>query len=112
MNKFKHIEQKDIKSHVSVDYTSVVLTNCDVEGCESIEQIERILDIVHLFSNYPVANKPALLDVYLIDKDSKDTSDVLLDLDRSVELTNFPLLFSSKTGMEFYEANIYAESHK
>ena len=94
---FKNINIEELKEYTQ-NHNAVILENCDIEGCESLEQIESILNVVHFFDDSTeeksVEGDLQIVDVHRITGTSKDGKDTLITLKEGAKTTVNKNLFS------------------
>lgn len=104
---FKTIDIEDLKEYTQT-HNAVILENCDIEGCESIEQMESILNTVHFFDDNTekksIEGNPQIVDVHRITGTSKDGKDTLFTLKEGAKVTSNNRLFTLMTGMKIHIA--------
>ena len=71
---YKNISLEELKEYTQ-NHNAIILENCDINGCESIEQMEMILNSVHFFDDTTerksIAGDSQILDVHRITGTSK-----------------------------------------
>ena len=104
---FKNINIEDLKEYTQT-HNVVILENCDIEGCESIEQMESILNTVHFFDDntekISIDGNPQIVDVHRIIGTSKDGKDTLFTLKEGAKVTSKKRLFTLMAGMQIHTA--------
>lgn len=102
---FKNIDIEDLKEYTQ-NHNAVILENCDIEGCESIEQMESILNTVHFFDDNTekksIEGNPQIVDVHRITGTSKDGKDTLFTLKEGAKVTFNKRLFTLMSGMKIH----------
>lgn len=99
---YKNINLEELKEYTQ-NHNAIILENCDINGCESIEQMEMILNSVHFFDDTTerksIAGDMQILDVHRITGTSKDGKDTLFTLKEGAKTTDSKKLFTLMTGM-------------
>ena len=99
---YKNISLEELKEYTQ-NHNAIILENCDITGCESIEQMEMILNSVHFFDDTTerksIAGDMQILDVHRITGTSKDGKDTLFTLKEGAKTTDSKKLFTLMTGM-------------
>lgn len=102
---FKNIDIEDLKEYTQ-NHNAVILENCDIEGCESIEQMESILNTVHFFDDNTekksIEGNLQIVDVHRITGTSKDGKDTLFTLKEGAKVTSNKRLFTLMAGMKIH----------
>ena len=102
---FKNINIEELKEYTQ-NHNTVILENCDIEGCESIEQMESILNTVHFFDDNTekksIEGNPQIVDVHRITGTSKDGKDTLFTLKDGAKVTSNKRLFTLMAGMQIH----------
>ena len=105
---FKNINLEELKEYAQT-HNTVIVENCDIEGCESLEQMETILNSVHFFDsateNKSIAGDPQIVDVHQIIGTNKDSKDTLFTLKDGAKTTYNEHLFTLMTGMKIFNTS-------
>ena len=98
---FKNIRLEELKEYTQT-HNAVILENCDIEGCESLNQIETLLNHVHFFDDNTekksIAGESQIIDVHRITGTSKDGKDTLFTLKEGAKTSSSKKLFTIMTG--------------
>ena len=101
----KNIHIEELKEYTQ-NHNAVIIENCDIEGCESLEQMETILNRVHFFDDNTekksIAGDSQIVDVHRITGTIKDGKDTLFTLKEDAKITPSKRLFSLMTGMQIH----------
>lgn len=102
---FKNIHLEELKEYTQ-NHNAVIIENCDIEGCESLDQMETILNSVHFFDD-ATEKKSMLGDLQIVDAHritgtSKDGKDTLFTLKEGAKITESKRLFTLMTGMQIH----------
>ena len=99
---FKNIHLEELKEYTQ-NHNTVIIENCDIEGCESLAQMETILNGVHFFDDATekksMAGDLQISDAHRITGTSKDGEDTLFTLKEGAKTTDSKKLFTLMTGM-------------
>ena len=102
---FKNINLEELKEYAQ-NHNTVIVENCDIEGCESLEQMETILNSVHFFDstteNKSIAGDPQIVDVHQIIGTNENSKDTLFTLKDDAKTTYNEHLFTLMTGMKIH----------
>lgn len=102
---FKNIHLEELKEYTQ-NHNAVIIENCDIEGCESLDQMETILNSVHFFDDNTekksIAGESQIVDVHRIIGTSKDGKDTLFTLKEDAKTTPSKRLFNLMTGMQIH----------
>ena len=102
---FKNIHLEELKEYTQ-NNNAVIIENCDIEGCESLDQMETILNSVHFFDDNTekksIAGDSQIIDVHRITGTSKDGKDTLFTLKDGAKVTDSKRLFNLMTGMQIH----------
>ena len=102
---YKNINLEELKEYTQ-NHNAIILENCDINGCESIEQMEMILNSVHFFDDTTerksIAGDSQILDVHRITGTSKDGKDTLFTLKEGAKTTDSTKLFTLMTDMQIH----------
>ena len=102
---FKNISLEELKEYTQT-HNTVIIENCDIEGCESLDQMEIILNSVHFFDDdtekKSIEGDSQILDVHRITGTSKDGKDTLFTLKEDAKTTSNKMLFNLMTGMQIH----------
>ena len=102
---FKNISLEELKEYTQT-HNTVIIENCDIEGCESLDQMEIILNSVHFFDDNTekksIAGDSQIVDVHRITGTSKDGKDTLFTLKDGAKVTDSKRLFNLMTGMQIH----------
>ena len=105
---FKNINLEELKEYAQ-NHNTVIVENCDIEGCESLEQMETILNSVHFFDsdteNKSIEGDPQIVDVHQIIGTNKDSKDTLFTLKDDAKTTYNEHLFTLMTGMKIFNTS-------
>lgn len=102
---FKNIHLEELKEYTQ-NHNAVIIENCDIEGCESLDQMETILNSVHFFDD-ATEKKSMLGDLQIVDAHritgtSKDGKDTLFTLKEDAKTSTNKRLFTLMTGMQIH----------
>ena len=102
---FKNIHLEELKEYTK-NHNTVIIENCDIEGCESLAQMETILNGVHFFDDATekksMAGDLQISDAHRITGTSKDGKDTLFTLKEGANTTANKRLFTLMTGMQIH----------
>ena len=102
---YKNINLEELKEYTQ-NHNAIILENCDISGCESIEKMEMILNSVHFFDDTTerksIAGDMQILDVHRITGTSKDGKDTLFTLKEGAKTTDSTKLFTLMTDMQIH----------
>lgn len=102
---FKNIHLEELKEYTQT-HNAVIIENCDIEGCESLDQMESILNTVHFFDDATekksMAGDLQIVDVHRITGTSKDGKDTLFTLKEGAKTSISKRLFTLMTGMQIH----------
>lgn len=102
---FKNIHIEELKEYAQ-NHNAVIIENCNIEGCESLEQMETILNTVHFFDDETEKKSTAgdlqIVDVHRITGTSKDGKDTLFTIKDGAKTTDSKRLFTLMTGMQIH----------
>lgn len=102
---FKNINLEEIKEYTQ-NHNTVIIENCDIEGCESLDQMETILNSVHFFDDATekksISGDLQIVDAHRITGTSKDGKDTLFTLKDDANTTINKNLFTLMTGMNIH----------
>ena len=102
---FKNIHLEELKDYTQ-NHNAVIIENCDIDGCESLDQMETILSSVHFFDDNTekksIAGDSQIVDVHRITGTSKDGKDTLFTLKDGAKVTDSKRLFNLMTGMQIH----------
>ena len=102
---YKNISLEELKEYTQ-NHNAIILENCDITGCESIEQMETILNTVHFFDDTTerksISGDSQILDVHRITGTSKDGKDTLFTLKEGAKTTDSTKLFTLMTDMQIH----------
>ena len=105
---FKNINLEELKEYAQ-NHNTVIVENCDIEGCESLEQMETILNSVHFFDsdteNKSIEGDPQIVAVHQIIGTNKDSKDTLFTLKDDAKTTCSKHLFTLMTGMKIFNTS-------
>lgn len=102
---FKNINLEELKEYTKT-HNAVIVENCDIEGCESLEQMESILNSVHFFDadteKKSLTGDLQIADAHRITGTSKDGKDTLFTLKEGAKTSATKRLFTLMTGMQIH----------
>ena len=102
---FKNISLEELKEYTQT-HNTVIIENRDIEGCESLDQMEIILNSVHFFDDdtekKSIEGDSQIVDVHRITGTSKDGKDTLFTLKEDAKTTSNKMLFNLMTGMKIH----------
>ena len=102
---YKNINLEELKEYTQ-NHNAIILESCNIEGCESIEQMEMILNSVHFFDDTTerksISGDTQIIDVHRITGTSKDGKDTLFTLKEGANTTSSKRLFTLMTGMQIH----------
>jgi hypothetical protein len=102
---FKNIHLEELKEYTQT-HNAVIIENCDIEGCESLDQMESILNTVHFFDDATekksMAGDLQIIDAHRITGTSKDGKDTLFTLKEGAKTSISKRLFTLMTGMQIH----------
>jgi hypothetical protein len=102
---FKNIHLEELKEYTQT-HNAVIIENCDIEGCESLDQMESILNTVHFFDDATekksMAGDLQIVDAHRITGTSKDGKDTLFTLKEGAKTSISKRLFTLMTGMQIH----------
>jgi hypothetical protein len=102
---FKNIHLEELKEYTQ-NHNAVIIENCDIEGCESLDQMESILNTVHFFDDATekksMAGDLQIVDAHRITGTSKDGKDTLFTLKEGAKTSISKRLFTLMTGMQIH----------
>lgn len=107
---FKSIALEEIKEYCDTR-NAIIVENCELDGCESLEQIESILNQVNFFDT-ETADKISngehqLIDVHQITRGNEEVHDALFTLKPGAIVTTSKRLFELMTGMRISPSCLY-----
>lgn len=107
---FKSIALEEIKEYCSTR-NNIILEQCELEGCESLEQIESILNKVGFFdietTERSINGEQQILDVHQITRGDEEVHDTLFTLKPGAFITTNKRLFTLMTGMNITPSFMY-----
>ena len=102
---YKSISLEELKEYTQ-NHNAIILENCDINSCKSIEQMEMILNTVHFFDDITerksIAEDIQILNVHRITGTSKDGKDILFTLKEDAKTTDSKKLFTLMTDMQIH----------
>lgn len=105
---FKNIHLEELKEYTQT-HNAVIIENCDIEGCESLDQMESILNTVHFFDDATekksMAGDLQIIDAHRITGTSKDGKDTLFTLKEGAKTSISKRLFTLMTGMQIHNTS-------